>query len=77
MIGAHPHVTQPVESYRDGVIFYSLGNLVFDQFQRQETQHGLIADLRFTGSKLTSYSTIPVDIVSTVPRVATQLRPHP
>jgi poly-gamma-glutamate capsule biosynthesis protein CapA/YwtB (metallophosphatase superfamily) len=68
--GAHPHVTQPVESYRDGVIFYSLGNLVFDQNQRQDTQHGLIADLHFTGAKLTSYSTIPVDIVSTVPRLA-------
>jgi poly-gamma-glutamate capsule biosynthesis protein CapA/YwtB (metallophosphatase superfamily) len=70
VVGAHPHVTQPVESYRDGVIFYSLGNLVFDQSQRQETQHGLIADLHFTGAKLTSYRAIPVDIVSTVPRVA-------
>ena len=70
VVGAHPHVTQPIESYRDGVIFYSLGNLVFDQFQSRETQHGLIADLRFTGGKLTSYSSIPVDIVDTVPRVA-------
>jgi poly-gamma-glutamate synthesis protein (capsule biosynthesis protein) len=70
VVGAHPHVTQPVESYRDGVIYYSLGNLVFDQFQREETQHGLIADLHFAGAKLTSYSTIPVDIVNTVPRVA-------
>jgi poly-gamma-glutamate capsule biosynthesis protein CapA/YwtB (metallophosphatase superfamily) len=70
VVGAHPHVTQPIESYRDGVIFYSLGNLVFDQFQREDTQHGLIADLRFAGSKLTSYSAIPIDIVSTVPRVA-------
>jgi poly-gamma-glutamate synthesis protein (capsule biosynthesis protein) len=75
VVGAHPHVTQPIESYRDGVIFYSLGNLVFDQFQRQETQHGLIADLHFTGGKLSSYSAIPVDIVSTVPRVAA--RPIP
>jgi poly-gamma-glutamate synthesis protein (capsule biosynthesis protein) len=70
VVGAHPHVTQPVESYRDGVIFYSLGNLVFDQIQRRETQRGLIADLHFTGAKLTSYGTIPVDIVGTVPRVA-------
>jgi poly-gamma-glutamate capsule biosynthesis protein CapA/YwtB (metallophosphatase superfamily) len=67
--GSHPHVTQPVESYREGVIFYSLGNLVFDQFQRQDTQHGLIADVRFLGVKLNSYSTIPVDIVNTVPRI--------
>jgi poly-gamma-glutamate capsule biosynthesis protein CapA/YwtB (metallophosphatase superfamily) len=70
VIGAHPHVSQPVESYGEGVIFYSLGNLVFDQFQRQETQHGLIADLRFTGAKLTSYSVIPVDIIHTMPRIA-------
>jgi len=70
VVGAHPHVTQPVEGYHDGAIFYSLGNLVFDQFQRQETQHGLIADLRFRGAKLASFSTIPVDIVSTVPRLA-------
>lgn len=73
VIGAHPHVTQPVESYREGVIFYSLGNLVFDQFQRQETQRGLIADLCFTGARLSSYSAIPVDIVRTVPRVASVL----
>jgi poly-gamma-glutamate capsule biosynthesis protein CapA/YwtB (metallophosphatase superfamily) len=70
VVGAHPHVTQPVESYRGGVIFYSLGNLVFDQFQRQDTQHGLIADVRFLGAKLSGYSTIPVDIVHTVPRIA-------
>jgi poly-gamma-glutamate capsule biosynthesis protein CapA/YwtB (metallophosphatase superfamily) len=76
VVGAHPHVTQAVESYREGVIFYSLGNLVFDQFQRKETQHGLIADLHFTGAKLESYSTIPVDIVSTVPRVAPQPVPQ-
>ena len=76
VVGAHPHVTQAVESYREGVIFYSLGNLVFDQFQRKETQHGLIADLHFTGAKLESYSTIQVDIVSTVPRVASQPVPR-
>jgi poly-gamma-glutamate capsule biosynthesis protein CapA/YwtB (metallophosphatase superfamily) len=73
VIGAHPHVTQPVEDYRDGVIFYSLGNLVFDQFQRQETQHGLIADLHFAGGRLAAYSTISVDIVSTVPRIASSV----
>ena len=27
--GSHPHVLQPVESYNDGVIFYSLGNFSF------------------------------------------------
>jgi len=70
VVGHHPHVTQPVESYGKGVIFYSLGNLAFDQFQRKETQRGLIADLRFIGKRLTGYGVIPVDIVRTVPRIA-------
>jgi poly-gamma-glutamate capsule biosynthesis protein CapA/YwtB (metallophosphatase superfamily) len=68
--GHHPHVTQPVESYGKGVVFYSLGNLAFDQFQRKETQRGLIADVRFDGKRLASYGVIPVDIVNTAPRVA-------
>lgn len=67
VIGHHPHVTQPVESYGDGVIFYSLGNLVFDQFQQKETQRGWIADVRFLGKTLADYKMIPVDIVRTAP----------
>lgn len=70
VVGHHPHVTQPVEIYGNGVIFYSLGNLAFDQFQRKETQRGLIADLRFSGRHLVGYGVIPVEIVRTVPRVA-------
>jgi len=70
VVGAHPHVTQATEQYKDGVIFYSLGNLVFDQFQRKETQHGLLADVYFAGPKLERWNVIPVDIVQTAPRVA-------
>lgn len=69
VIGHHPHVVQTVEIYRSGIIFYSLGNLVFDQFQSKTTQLGWIADLRFQGPRLTSYGIIPVDIVNTVARV--------
>ncbi|HUA21468.1 MAG TPA: CapA family protein [Bryobacteraceae bacterium] len=77
VVGAHPHVAQPVEAYKEGVIFYSLGNLVFDQFQRRETQHGLLADVYFAGSKLEHWSLIPVDILQTGPRVApTKPRPQ-
>jgi len=68
--GHHPHVTQPVESYGKGVIFYSLGNLVFDQFQQKETQRGWIGDIRFAGKRMAEYHVIPVDIVRTAPRTA-------
>ncbi len=30
VVGHHPHVLQPWERYKDGVILYSLGNFVFD-----------------------------------------------
>lgn len=69
VIGHHPHVVQTVELYGNGIIFYSLGNLVFDQSQPKATQLGWIADLRFYGPNLTKYGIIPVDIVDTVARV--------
>lgn len=34
IIGHHPHVLQAVERYRKAVIVYSLGNFVFDMWQR-------------------------------------------
>lgn len=68
--GHHPHVVQPFERYRDGVIFYSLGNLVFDQFQRRETQQGMLAEVIFVGKHIERAAMIPVDIVQTAPRVA-------
>jgi gamma-polyglutamate biosynthesis protein CapA len=70
VVGHHPHVTQTVEACGKGVIFYSLGNLAFDQFQRKETQRGWIADVRFIRNRLVGYAIIPVDIVRTVPKIA-------
>jgi poly-gamma-glutamate synthesis protein (capsule biosynthesis protein) len=29
IIGHHPHVLQPIEVYKNGIIAYSLGNLIF------------------------------------------------
>jgi poly-gamma-glutamate capsule biosynthesis protein CapA/YwtB (metallophosphatase superfamily) len=69
VVGHHPHVIQPVEEYGGGLILYSLGNLVFDQFQRKETQIGRVVEAYFLGTALVKYNLIPVDIVRTVPRV--------
>lgn len=41
IIGAHPHWTQGIESYKGKYIFYSLGNFVFDQDFSPETKTGL------------------------------------
>ncbi len=75
VVGHHPHVTQPWERYGQGVIFYSLGNLVFDQFQRVETQRGALADIVFEGPRLARASLLPVDIVGTAPRLSRTIPP--
>ncbi len=40
VVGHHPHVTQDVEEYKGGLILYSLGNFVFDQYFSAETMQG-------------------------------------
>ncbi len=68
--GHHPHVRQPWEWYGGGAIFYSLGNLVFDQFQRTETQVGLLAEVIFEGTQIIQARTRTVNLLLTVPRLA-------
>ncbi|HXE05597.1 MAG TPA: CapA family protein [Bryobacteraceae bacterium] len=75
VIGHHPHVTQPMECYGQGVIFYSLGNFIFDQFQRQETQKGSIARVQFLGRYVESAEMVPVQITRDGPVLAANLRP--
>ncbi len=50
VFGHHPHVVEPVEVYKNGVIFYSLGNFVFDQ-GFGDTSVGLGASVEFNGNK--------------------------
>src|SRR3989344_2154383 len=50
IFGHHPHVVQPVEVYNGGVIFYSLGNFVFDQ-DFGDTTVGLGAGVEFRNNK--------------------------
>src|SRR3989338_8887360 len=47
IIGAHPHVVQPIEIYKHRVIFYSLGNFLFDQGFSSETMQGLLVEAVF------------------------------
>ena len=61
VIGAHPHVVQPVEIYNGKVIFYSLGNFVFDQNFSFATMHGLMIEVDWEKDR-TSFGLIPVNI---------------
>lgn len=43
--GHHPHVIQPFEKYKNGYIFYSLGNFMFDYIHSAMVSIGLVATL--------------------------------
>lgn len=45
VVGHHPHVIQETETYKDGVIAYSLGNFIFDQSFSKETMEGGVLEI--------------------------------
>lgn len=42
IIGSHPHVVQTKEEYKGKMIYYSLGNFIFDQYFDLHTREGMI-----------------------------------
>lgn len=59
IIGHHPHIPQGVEKYKDGIIFYSLGNFIFGSMN-QYLNHNLAAILHFSGNKLVLCELVPI-----------------
>jgi len=59
IIGHHPHVVQEVEIYKNKLIFYSLGNFIFDQYFSKNTQEGLAIEV-----EIYSAQKVPRDIFS-------------
>lgn len=56
IIGHHPHVIQPVERYKNGLIFYSLGNFLFDMFWSENVRNGIIAEIILGDKKEPDYN---------------------
>lgn len=75
VVGHHPHVVQRWERSGQGVIFYSLGNLVFDQSQPRATQRGMVAEVVFSGTEIARASAIPIEIRGGIPRVLNPASP--
>ncbi|MEK7524446.1 MAG: CapA family protein [Patescibacteria group bacterium] len=69
VIGTHPHIVEPVEFYKDGVIFYSLGNFVSDQFFSEDVQTGLAVKIMIDPEKPVQVEFFPVKIDKTQPRL--------
>jgi poly-gamma-glutamate synthesis protein (capsule biosynthesis protein) len=57
VVGGHPHVTQAVEFYKERLIVYSLGNLVFNNFPEGEQRRGWLLRLRVNKQGLVSWDT--------------------
>ncbi len=62
VVGHHPHWTQTEEIYKDKPIYYSLGNLIFDQMWSEETRLGQILRVTFKNKELISKELISTKI---------------
>jgi len=63
VIGAHPHVTQTIEWYRDRPIVYILGNFVFDYFPTDPPRWtGWIVQLTYGDGLRPALQTVPVEL---------------
>ena len=73
IIGAHPHVVEPITAV-DGIpVAYSLGNFVFDQDWSAETREGLMLHVTIDDDAVTIVP-VPVTITNRQPTVMTGTR---
>jgi poly-gamma-glutamate capsule biosynthesis protein CapA/YwtB (metallophosphatase superfamily) len=68
IVGSHPHRIQGAEQYKDGWIFYSLGNFVFDGFDG-EANRSAILWITVSAEKEITYSLMGLNLVDGMPRI--------
>ncbi|MBP6924557.1 MAG: CapA family protein [Candidatus Pacebacteria bacterium] len=49
IVGHHPHVVQDIDIVDGVIVFYSLGNYIFDQYFSEEVKEGLVLSLDMMG----------------------------
>jgi poly-gamma-glutamate synthesis protein (capsule biosynthesis protein) len=54
IIGSHPHVVMPYEHIGKTIVYYSLGNFIFDQYFSKDVRHGLAVELILKDGKITT-----------------------
>jgi len=52
VIGSHPHIIQESEVYKGKLIYYSLGNFIFDQYWNKQVSTGLILEAKIENGKI-------------------------
>jgi poly-gamma-glutamate capsule biosynthesis protein CapA/YwtB (metallophosphatase superfamily) len=68
VVGSHPHLVQAIEQYHGGLIAYSLGNFVFDQYLGIENA-SIILRVVLDRSGVVSHDYIPVLIENGIPEI--------
>lgn len=66
VLGHHPHVLQPFEAYEGGLVFYSLGNFVFDQ-RKPRTVESMVAMICLAKGRRPEAEVIPYVISDSRP----------
>lgn len=66
IVGHHPHVTQGVDLINGVLVFYSLGNYIFDQYFSKDVQEGLVLSLNYNDGL--SISLIPISSTLSQPK---------
>ncbi|MGI4864126.1 MAG: CapA family protein [Janthinobacterium lividum] len=69
VVGAHPHVVQPVEFYRGRPIIYSLGNFLFDQ-RGGSTALAAQVDFEVKNGSVAATYIRPLRLAGAIPQVA-------
>jgi poly-gamma-glutamate synthesis protein (capsule biosynthesis protein) len=60
IIGHHPHVFQPIERYKNGLIIYSLGNCIFDMLFSRMVKTGMIVNVQLSRNHDLKYTILPI-----------------
>ena len=60
VVGHHPHVAQGYEKYNDSLIFYSLGNFIFDM-ENKETKNTFAVRIKIEGNSLSDFEIVPFE----------------
>lgn len=63
IIGAHPHVVLGHEYIGDTLVYYSLGNFIFDQYWQEDVRSGLALILTVSNIGKVSVEEYPLDIL--------------
>lgn len=62
VVGHHPHVPQELEQYNGGLIAYSLGNFIFDQYFSTSTMNGISLQVNLKDKTIESFATSSVHL---------------